>query len=139
MASPEHIFHRPHIFFSSVNDSGDSPSDPRGLENSKIGSTNQPDLKRWPQTGGYPPGSEEYRQFKTSELGLPETATWGEIADYLNQQDMLTIARELGFSEEQMERVSWYSILAEGMLGLSGNEPIEDIIHKIKSVKNEMK
>lgn len=95
----------------------------------------QPDLQRWPQTAGYPPGSDEYRQFRAREMGLREDVTWGEIGDILNQEDMIAIARELGFSEKQIERVSWHAILMEGVLGLAGNEPVEKVIQKIKEVK----
>ena len=37
----------------------------------------QPDPVHWQQTGGYPPGSDEYRQFRAEELGLPDNSTWG--------------------------------------------------------------
>lgn len=104
----------------------------------KESSPNQPDLKRWPQTGGYSPDSEEYRLLKAQELGLPENASWGKIGDLLNQRDMLTIAREIGFSEKQIERLSWHTILTEGVLGLYGNEPIEKVIERIREVKERI-
>jgi len=92
----------------------------------------QPDSVHWQQTGGYRPGSDEYRQFRAKELGLPDNSTWGEIGEFLNRQDMIAVAKSLDFTEEQIGRLSWRSILFEGILGLGGNEPIELIIEQIQ-------
>ena len=79
----------------------------------------QPDPVHWQQTGGYPPGSDEYRQFRAEELGLPDNSTWGEIGEFLNRQDMIAIAKSLTIQKlDRFINLGFYGVIVGEIISI---------------------